>query len=258
MLPFLDEMTRRVPASGIVAGLGTRERQPRSIGRRGRLAAARRASLVRPRRAHRSRRAVSGGGDRAREADPEAAGGAPYGINVQIERFADEDGRIIINAVIWVERAGQKAIVIGQGGERLKEIGVWRASSSTICGSARCIWSSGSRSRKTGRTTRWLCASSGTRRCESARVRPPRAGSPRATSCISTPYRDTSRIVEVFTAEHGRLTLFARGANSAKSTLRGVLRPFQRLLVSWSGSSEACQLVSAEIDGALTTLAKSG
>ena len=47
----------------------------------------------------------------------------PYGINVQIERFADEGGRIIINAVIWVERASQKAIVIGQGGERLKEIG---------------------------------------------------------------------------------------------------------------------------------------
>jgi DNA repair protein RecO (recombination protein O) len=69
-------------------------------------------------------------------------------------------------------------------------------------------------------------------------------------------YRDTSRIVEVFTAEHGRLTLFARGANGAKSTLRGVLRPFQRLLLSWSGRSEACQLVSAELDGALTTLAK--
>jgi DNA repair protein RecO (recombination protein O) len=69
-------------------------------------------------------------------------------------------------------------------------------------------------------------------------------------------YRDTSRIVEVFTAEHGRLTLFARGANGAKSTLRGVLRPFQRLLLSWSGRSEACQLVSAEIDGLLTTLAK--
>ena len=47
----------------------------------------------------------------------------PYGINVQIERFADENNRIMINAVIWVERAGQKAIVIGQGGERLKEIG---------------------------------------------------------------------------------------------------------------------------------------
>ncbi len=69
-------------------------------------------------------------------------------------------------------------------------------------------------------------------------------------------YRDTSRIVEVFTAEHGRLTLFARGANGAKSTLRGVLRPFQRLLLSWSGRTEACQMVSAEIDGSLTTLAK--
>lgn len=47
----------------------------------------------------------------------------PYGINVQIERFAEDNGRLMINAVIWVERAGQKAIVIGQGGERLKEIG---------------------------------------------------------------------------------------------------------------------------------------
>ena len=47
----------------------------------------------------------------------------PYGINVQIERYADEGGRIMIHAVIWVERAGQKAIVIGQRGERLKEIG---------------------------------------------------------------------------------------------------------------------------------------
>ena len=68
-------------------------------------------------------------------------------------------------------------------------------------------------------------------------------------------YRDTSRILEVFTREHGRLTLFARGANGAKSSLRGVLRPFQRLLVSWTGRSEACQLSGAEIDGSLTNLA---
>src|SRR5271169_2254930 len=64
-------------------------------------------------------------------------------------------------------------------------------------------------------------------------------------------YRDTSRIVEVFTGEHGRLTLFARGANGPKSALKGLLRPFQRLLVSWSGKSEACQLIGAEIDGDL-------
>jgi len=68
------------------------------------------------------------------------------------------------------------------------------------------------------------------------------------------PYRDTSRIVEVFTAEHGRLTLFARGASGPKSALKGVLRPFQRLLVSWAGNSEACQLVTAESDGAITNL----
>jgi GTP-binding protein Era len=53
----------------------------------------------------------------------------PYGIAVEIERFEEEEGRddgkrrIAIGAVIWVERTGQKAIVIGGGGERLKEIG---------------------------------------------------------------------------------------------------------------------------------------
>jgi GTP-binding protein Era len=48
----------------------------------------------------------------------------PYGITVEIERFEiQEDGRLLINAIIWVERPGQKAIIIGQGGERLKEIG---------------------------------------------------------------------------------------------------------------------------------------
>jgi GTP-binding protein Era len=49
----------------------------------------------------------------------------PYGITVEIERFeADQEtGRLLINAVIWVERSGQKAIVIGQGGAGLKEVG---------------------------------------------------------------------------------------------------------------------------------------
>jgi DNA repair protein RecO (recombination protein O) len=67
-------------------------------------------------------------------------------------------------------------------------------------------------------------------------------------------YRDTSRIVEVFTKDYGRLTLFARGANGPKSSLKGILRPFQRLLLSWVGRSDACQLVTAEIDGEPTSL----
>ena len=47
----------------------------------------------------------------------------PYGLTVEIERFGEEEGRFVLGAVIWVERTGQKAIVIGAGGERLKEIG---------------------------------------------------------------------------------------------------------------------------------------
>ncbi|HEU4655518.1 MAG TPA: GTPase Era [Steroidobacteraceae bacterium] len=47
----------------------------------------------------------------------------PYGLTVAIEQFKEEDGRLLVNAVIWVERSGQKAIVIGQGGEQLKEVG---------------------------------------------------------------------------------------------------------------------------------------
>ncbi len=69
------------------------------------------------------------------------------------------------------------------------------------------------------------------------------------------PYRDTSRIVEAFTAEHGRITLFARGANGPRCALKSVLRPFQRLLLSWAGRTEACQLQGAEIDGPASALA---
>lgn len=51
----------------------------------------------------------------------------PYATTVEIERFTTEDspkGELArIGAVIWVERESQKAIVIGKGGARLKEIG---------------------------------------------------------------------------------------------------------------------------------------
>jgi len=48
----------------------------------------------------------------------------PYATTVEIEQFNDrEDGVAEIHAVIWVERDGQKAIVIGNGGLQLKAIG---------------------------------------------------------------------------------------------------------------------------------------
>ncbi|UXI69665.1 GTPase Era [Tahibacter amnicola] len=48
----------------------------------------------------------------------------PYSCTVEIEQFGvREDGITEIGAVVWVERAGQKAIVIGAAGARLKEVG---------------------------------------------------------------------------------------------------------------------------------------
>jgi GTP-binding protein Era len=50
----------------------------------------------------------------------------PYGLVVEIEGIGqaeDEPGKLIVQAAIWVERTGQKAIVIGKGGELLKEVG---------------------------------------------------------------------------------------------------------------------------------------
>jgi len=47
----------------------------------------------------------------------------PYATTVEIEEFREADGRCEISAIIWVERDGQKAIVIGAGGTQLKAIG---------------------------------------------------------------------------------------------------------------------------------------
>ena len=47
----------------------------------------------------------------------------PYGIAVEIESMGEEDGQLVVNAAIWVDREGQKPIVIGAGGERLKRVG---------------------------------------------------------------------------------------------------------------------------------------
>ncbi len=48
----------------------------------------------------------------------------PYSLTVEIERFKREDEKLVINAVIWVERDSQKAIIIGKGGQNLKKIGM--------------------------------------------------------------------------------------------------------------------------------------
>lgn len=47
----------------------------------------------------------------------------PYSLTVEIEEFKREGGLVRIGAVIWVERPGQKQIVIGKGGNVLKQVG---------------------------------------------------------------------------------------------------------------------------------------
>jgi DNA repair protein RecO (recombination protein O) len=71
------------------------------------------------------------------------------------------------------------------------------------------------------------------------------------------PYRDTSRILELFTRDLGRVSVFARGARGARNrsgSLMSVLQPFNRVLVSWTGRGEAGQLTEAEFDGAFAVM----
>jgi DNA repair protein RecO (recombination protein O) len=64
----------------------------------------------------------------------------------------------------------------------------------------------------------------------------------------SRPYRDTSALLEVFTAEYGRISLVARGTR--RQTRRGskaaLLQPFSPLLLSFSGRMELKTLSAIE------------
>jgi len=46
----------------------------------------------------------------------------PYALTVEIERFQEEGGLCRIGAIIWVERPGQKNIIVGKRGGALKEV----------------------------------------------------------------------------------------------------------------------------------------
>ena len=48
----------------------------------------------------------------------------PYAVTIQIDRFEEEPGLAHIDATIFTEKAGQKRIIIGKAGERIKRIGM--------------------------------------------------------------------------------------------------------------------------------------
>jgi DNA repair protein RecO (recombination protein O) len=74
----------------------------------------------------------------------------------------------------------------------------------------------------------------------------------------SYPYKETSLIIDVFTRDHGRVALIAKGAKRPHSKLRGVLQTFQPLSIGWSGKSEVRTLTAAEWVGGMLPLEKSG
>ncbi|RPH65193.1 MAG: DNA repair protein RecO, partial [Burkholderiales bacterium] len=67
----------------------------------------------------------------------------------------------------------------------------------------------------------------------------------------STPYRETSLIVDLFTREHGRIAAVAKGAKRPRSALRAVLLQFQPLLVAYAGQRELRTLTGVEWTGGL-------
>ena len=73
----------------------------------------------------------------------------------------------------------------------------------------------------------------------------------------SYPHKETSLIIDVFSRDHGRVALVAKGAKRPHSRLRGVLQTFQPLSISWSGKSEIRTLTDAEWVGGLLPLEKS-
>jgi len=72
----------------------------------------------------------------------------------------------------------------------------------------------------------------------------------------SRPYRDSSALLEVLTAEYGRVSLVARGARRRKrgGTANALLQPFTPLLLSFSGRSELKTITATEAAGRAVTL----
>jgi DNA repair protein RecO (recombination protein O) len=59
-------------------------------------------------------------------------------------------------------------------------------------------------------------------------------------------YSETSVILDIFSKNHGRLSLIAKGAKKQVSNRGSVLNQFQLLMFSWSGKSDLKTMTNAE------------
>lgn len=67
-------------------------------------------------------------------------------------------------------------------------------------------------------------------------------------------FRETSLLLELFSAEHGRIAAVARGAKRGKAKHSSILQPFIPLQVSWFGNGDLVTLTDVEIVKYGTTL----
>ncbi|HHJ14968.1 MAG TPA: DNA repair protein RecO [Gammaproteobacteria bacterium] len=68
------------------------------------------------------------------------------------------------------------------------------------------------------------------------------------------PYRETSALLEVFTASQGRVGLVARGVQGGRPRRRAELQAFRPLRLSWQARGELGTLSGVEAGGAALTL----
>jgi len=60
------------------------------------------------------------------------------------------------------------------------------------------------------------------------------------------PWSETSLLLDLFSEQHGRVRVLAKGARAKRSNLKGALQPFTPLLVRWGGRGEVKTLRGAE------------
>lgn len=63
------------------------------------------------------------------------------------------------------------------------------------------------------------------------------------------PYKDSSLLLDVFSAKHGRVGLVANGVRKKKGRWQSLLQPFVPIIVSWRGRSELQTVTDVEAAG---------
>lgn len=68
------------------------------------------------------------------------------------------------------------------------------------------------------------------------------------------PFRETSRLLEVYSKSHGRVGLVAKGVAGNRSGKRSILQAFVPLQIAWSGRGELYNLTAVEAEGSIYPL----